>query len=341
MKAYFIKNIGILGLLLFLFSACEKDEDRIIARAEGVAASLAASENTLILQKENAEEEAISFTWNKADFGFNAALTNTLQFAVAGTNFASPREVVLPANTLSREYSVINFNALLLAMNLPTGTNSEVQVRLKSEIANSEAIAPVYSNAVNLTVNPYPLISFMYVPGAYQGWNPATADSLISPTSNGIYSGVISFPAGSTEFKITPAKSWDNAYGDAGGGAVSTAAGDNLKVPAAGTYRLTLNTNDNTFTADRYSWGVIGDATPGGWDTDTDMAYNNGTQTWSVTVNLVPGSIKFRLNDDWGTNYGGSNGNLANAGDNISVASAGTYKITFSLVTNTYTLERQ
>jgi hypothetical protein len=127
------------------------------------------------------------------------------------------------------------------------------------------------------------------------------------------------------------------AYGDAGGGKVSTSGG-NLSVPGAGMYRLTLDLNDNTFKADKYSWGVIGSATAGGWDSDTDMVFNNGTQTWTLTTALVPGEIKFRLNDDWGTNYGGTGGTLALGGANIAVATAGTYRITFNLVNNSYSV---
>lgn len=340
MKISFIKNIGLLGLLLFFFASCEKEEVRVVAAAQGTGATLTASATNLVLQKANAENEALKFTWSKADFGFSAGLTNTLQLAPAGTSFANAKEVVLEGGVSSISYTVLNFNALLLSMNLPTGVNSTVEVRLKSEISGSAALAPVYSNVVSLTVNPYALISFVYVPGAYQGWTPATADSLISTTSNGIYTGVIRFPEGATEFKITPAKNWNTAYGDAGNGSVSTSGG-NLSVPEAGSYRLTLNLNENTFAAAPYSWGVIGSATAGGWGADTDMSYHNGKQEWTLTTHLVAGQIKFRLNDDWAINYGGANGTLAQGGANIDIASEGTYKITFSLANNSYSVVKQ
>lgn len=55
-------------------------------------------------------------------------------------------------------------------------------------------------------------------------------------------------------------------------------------------------------------------------------------------VTLVDGEIKFRLNNDWGTNYGGSGGTLAQDGDNIPVT-AGDYKITVDLASSTYSIE--
>ncbi|MDY2587362.1 SusE domain-containing protein [Winogradskyella aquimaris] len=55
-------------------------------------------------------------------------------------------------------------------------------------------------------------------------------------------------------------------------------------------------------------------------------------------VTLVDGEIKFRLNNDWGTNWGGSGGTLVQDGDNIAVT-AGDYKITVDLANMTYDIE--
>jgi hypothetical protein len=55
-------------------------------------------------------------------------------------------------------------------------------------------------------------------------------------------------------------------------------------------------------------------------------------------VTLVDGEIKFRLNNDWGTNWGGSGGTLVQDGDNIAVT-PGDYKITVDLANMTYDIE--
>src|SRR3546814_3971117 len=57
----------------------------------------------------------------------------------------------------------------------------------------------VFSNVVTVRSKPIPLTSWVYVPGGYQGWDPATADSLVSLTGNGIYTGIIAFPADNLE----------------------------------------------------------------------------------------------------------------------------------------------
>ena len=78
--------------------------------------------------------------------------------------------------------------------------------------------------------------------------------------------------------------------------------------------------------------GLIGSATPNGWDTpDQKMDYDSKTGTWSITVDLIDGDIKFRKNDGWAWNLGGTHDNLTQGGDNLSV-SAGNYTITLTII---------
>ena len=79
--------------------------------------------------------------------------------------------------------------------------------------------------------------------------------------------------------------------------------------------------------------GIIGSASPNGWDSDVDMTYvpyNAETKElgyWEAKdITLVSGEIKFRANDDWAINWGGDVNALTQGGDNISV-DAGTYDI--------------
>lgn len=340
-----LSKIAWLLLLIITFASCEKVEEQAIANTASVSAgSLASSVSTVTLTKATKDNEAVKFTVSKTDFGYQAAVKYTLQLDVKGNNFAKPKEISLEANTFTKSITGVELNDIALALGLKPDVISIIQVRTKSEIGTS--VTPVYSAPFELSVKPFALIAFVYVPGDYQGWNPSTADSLISALGDGKYEGVINFAAkaNSLEFKITPKKEWAVAYGDAGGGKVSTTAGSNLKAGSLYPYKLTLNLNDNTLSSEKFSYGVIGDATPGGWGSDTDMNYDNGKREWWVIINLIGGKeLKFRLNDDWGTNYGdkGVDGTLDNGGDNIKVANSGTYKIVFSFVSNTYTLTKQ
>ena len=342
MKAFFNK-IFLFGIMSMLILSCTKDEVKITASANPTAGALSATATTLILSKDNATKPAVAFNFTAPSFGFDAAVTNTLQFGIKGSNFASAKEVPFSAGVLTKEYTVVDFNAFLIAMKLKTGEMTQVEARLKSQVTEA-SVAPIYSPVITLSVTPYTLIvpaSYVYVPGDYQGWSPSSADSLASVTSNGIYVGVITFlPTKSFQFKITPKKEWNVAYGDAGSGSISTTAGDNLTVPSATSYQLTVDLNAKTIAAVPLSWGLIGSASPGGWDNDTDMTFNNGRRIWSLTVDLKVGEIKFRKNNGWDENFGGSNGTIAAGGDNIPVTVAGNYKVEFDLVNKTYTLTK-
>jgi hypothetical protein len=338
-----IKYLILFTMTSALLWSCKKEEQHIVA-SPGTATSFSASVPSLILTKENAEDTLITFTWTKSDFGYQAAITNTIQFDVKGGDFSNAKEMAADVGLLSKSLTGVDVNTLLLSMDLPTGEPASIIVRLKTQITSS-TMDPVYSDLVNLEATPFSLVSYLYVPGDYQGWNPASADSLTSPRSNGLYEGIIYFPnseGASFEFKITTGKNWDNAYGDAGGGMIST-SGDNLKAPGAGSYQIKVDMNSLSFEMLPFQFGIIGDATAGGWDSDTDMKYDNGQQVWTLTTHLNVGELKFRKNHDWGVNYGddGHDGTLDAGGANIPIDSAGEYVIVLDLNTSTYSLTKK
>ncbi|HJP62649.1 MAG TPA: SusE domain-containing protein [Mucilaginibacter sp.] len=339
MKKLLTRLLAIGGIGLLILPACKKDEKK--AYATNVATSgLQASSSTIVLTKADLAKTAVTFNLTQADFGYAAAISNVLQIDAPDDNFAHPKEFNISGKTATQAFTTLDFNNLVLALNFPTGVASPLQARIKSSIGAT--VAPVYSNVVSLTVTPFALTAFVYVPGAYQGWNPAAADSLESATGNGVYTGVINFTGADMNFKITSNRDWNHTnYGDAGGGTVSSSGG-NLVAPAGGNVKITVDLNANTIVMVPTQWSIIGDSTPGGWGGDTDMQFDNAHQMWVITANLTAGgNIKFRLNHDWGTNLGGAGGTLSLNGANIPIADAGTYKITLDVAANTYTLVKQ
>lgn len=87
------------------------------------------------------------------------------------------------------------------------------------------------------------------------------------------------------------------------------------------------------------NWGIVGSATPNGWD-GPDVPFWK-TETPNVFVaytTLKDGDIKFRQDNKWELDYGGANGKLEKSGKDIAVK-AGTYKVTIDLTKLTYKLE--
>jgi hypothetical protein len=183
----------------------------------------------------------------------------------------------------------------------------------------------------------YPVL---YVPGSYQtpiAWDPANTTTVVaSVASDGKYEGYFDFPAG-TDFKFCPAPNWDHSWGGANG--ILDPAGANIHVTDAGYYKVNVDTVALTYTVVKTTWGVIGDATPGGWDTDSPMTYDSQAGVWKAVLDLVPGGLKFRANSLWDINYGdtGPDGILDFNGTNIAIPVAGTYTITMKLGVPDYT----
>lgn len=189
--------------------------------------------------------------------------------------------------------------------------------------------------------NEYPVL---YMPGSHQGWDPTNTNTVVaSVNSDGIYEGFYFFSAGS-EFKFTDGPAWDVNYGDNNADGTLDPDGANILVAEEGVYKVEVNTvvDPMNYTLTKTNWGVIGDATPGGWDADTDMEYvadQVAPGALTVVMNLTAGTFKFRANDAWDINFGdtGVDGILDYGGDNIAVSGAGKYLITLNLGAPDYT----
>lgn len=174
----------------------------------------------------------------------------------------------------------------------------------------------------------------LYVPGSHQGWTPATAPTLFSRNFDFKYEGYLYFD-NAHAFKFTSQANWGGTnYGDGGEGTLSTDGGAaNLEVGEEGYYKINVDLSNlpYTYSMTKTEWGLIGDATPGGWDNSTPMVYDPATGVWSVTASLEAKSFKFRANNGWEINMGGEMNDLSYNGDNIQVEEAGDYLITLDL----------
>ena len=91
--------------------------------------------------------------------------------------------------------------------------------------------------------------------------------------------------------------------------------------------------------------GVIGDATPGGWDSDTDMYKDPADSCKFFTViDLGSGAVKFRKDNDWAVNWGNEGFPTDTAfqdGPNVPIEKAGRYRIDFDTCTGVYLFEEE
>lgn len=186
--------------------------------------------------------------------------------------------------------------------------------------------------------------SYMTLPGSYQGWSPDADDCyrILSEARDFKYSGSHYFAAG-TEFKLYDSGNWIGIVGNITWNENHTKGdfvignGDNITITEGGYYKITANTKKMVASIAKTGWEVIGSATAGGWDKGHLMDYDANTGTWSTTITLASGEIKFRWDASWAVNLGGNLNSLEQDGPNISV-NAGTYKIVLNPNTNTATI---
>ena len=340
-----MKNItkSIIALFAVVALSCSVEDVQDRPVIEGIDSPVLTAPNSgaaYVLSPANAAVQAERFTWKSANFGGDVQVNYAVEIDKKGNAFKTPQSIgsVISANQVS--VSVESMNKAALLLKATPFAPSEFEVRIK---ASAGALAAMYSNIIGIVVTPYTTENpKLWVPGGYaaasgypKDWDPATSPQLSASAFGKVdFEGYINFNNANAEYKFTSFPEWKGEY--AAGATPGTLAltGPNLKIPAAGYYLIVADTEKLTYTATPTVWGIIGDATPGGWDNSTAMTYDKTTKVWTLTANLTQKEMKFRANNAWALNFGdkGADGILDfNAPDNIKVPSAGNYTITLDL----------
>ena len=246
MKKSLTQALGYCAALLLLVSACKKDEVRTVIQP-GAAPTLTISANNMVLLQPNSAGNSVTYTWTPVSFGYQAAVTYTLQFDKKGGDFSAP--VSFDAGSgLTKTLTVGDLNSVYQSKDLvsasvaPTPTAVDVRV-----VASVGSTAPTVASAAStITATPY---AFCAQPDAKKAW------SIIGTVGPGVdwstdytmtydcaaktftYTGALK--AG--EFKFRYGQDWTaNLGGASSTGGALTQGGPNLKVSTAGTYTVVL-----------------------------------------------------------------------------------------------------
>ena len=162
----------------------------------------------------------------------------------------------------------------------------------------------------------------LYMAGDANGWNQI---DVLNGDDGVHFTGYMYLNQNGFKFCTQP--NWD---GTNYGADFDTApdAGNIVIAEEAGFYQVDVDLSAKTYTLTPFTIGIIGNATPKGWDGDTNMTYNPEERCWELKgVTLSDGEMKFRHTNDWSLSWGGELDNLTTQnGPNIAVA-AGTYDI--------------
>lgn len=353
-----LNYIPVLGVAM-AFAACESDLDGATYNAETAQAAVLSTPATTsyVLESRNSANVAFTLEWTKPDLGYNAIVTTTIDFDVAGNNFANAVQLASVTTATSQDILVGNLNNSILTLLRNQGIEEDLsardfEIRLSSSI--STAVSPLRSNVITLNITPYSSdIQYpeVYVIGDYNSWADGDSQqSLFSFSEDGVnFEGVIDFgSAAANGFKIRGAiDNWDNGnWGLDGSAAVPDAEAASITLINDGSsgnitcyshrfYHFSFNNSTLVLTMNKSfdQLGVCGDLT--GWADDADivMEFDAATQRFYADVEIPSdGGLKFRADGDWSKAYnlGGADGVLVDNGDNIAVT-AGNYRIYVNL----------
>lgn len=356
MKTQMIKTympILALGAMLLVIACSDEKPRPILGDISTFTAPVLTNNATgtpVELLPENASDIFESFAWQRAEYGIQLSTNYALQVD-DNSEFDNPRTL---GETSSDKLSVTveQFNNAMLALGLPGFEESTVHLRLRSTI-NGYSGEPLYSQVITRTATTYQnsecgtycTIGIIGTATA-GGWDTDTDMHLADPTKADKFTWTITTYLNAGELKFRAADDWAVNWGaDAYPSGTGVINGPNIPIPSAGYYKITLDDASGEYVitpvaaAPFSTIGILGSATAGGWDTDTDLAQDpNDPHIWTGTITLVDGAAKFRAENDWANNWGSTtypSGYGVGGGPDIPVK-AGTYAVWFNDATGEY-----
>lgn len=341
------------------FASCEEEQDLIyVTPAASFQILSPQSGEGVILTAETTSNPGLVLTWEDMDYGTETAITYVVEVAANGSDFSAPVSLASTGATFAT-VTVGALNTAALNLGLTPGVEGAIDVRVKSSLGTQGA-SESYSNVISYLVTPFELASpavqnfFLVGAATEHGWenNNGNAPLFRDAENANLYYYTGYFNADG--FKVLASLgNWHPQYGAVSEGVLGASGADGsneppaITVPSAGYYTFTFNVGDMTYSLVPFdaagattfdSVGIIGEATPGGWDADTDMTNSDtNPHLWKLEgVALTDAVVKFRANDSWDLpgNWGGGvllAGQMTeNGSDFQAVPTSGTYDVWFN-----------
>ncbi|WP_291782658.1 SusF/SusE family outer membrane protein [Cecembia sp.] len=348
----FLTKLTWAAFLLPLIWACGDLEQPPIIQQ--FPASISSPPSAIVLTGED-EDEVVVFNVTQADFGANMEVTYIIQMDRPGNGFENAADLgSSTSNVIEVKANEINRRAI--SRGIVAGETGPMEFRVRA--VPSRTLSALAGEPVTISVTTFSdavALRNMFLVGeaTARGWdNNANNPALFRDPENAdlfVYSGF--FNAGG--FKVLEnLGQWQPQFGTNDGSTISANMGggddpDVFNVPAAGYYTFTFDLSTETFSLEPIAdvpsvfetVGIIGSATPEGWDASTAMNQLEFDQhIYYITASLEDGEMKFRADNDWAVNWGAGtaiSGAGVQDGPNIPVE-AGTFKIWFNSLDGRY-----
>lgn len=342
MKTKLYKYIYWLALP-FILGGCASDElFTVIDTTPGATTITAASsDNSVVLLKENASDEALTISWNKPDYGVPTEQASYQILIDFENGDFSSAVTAASTKTEANTFLVEELNKSLLELEVTPETATNILFKVvsstgalttESNIITVELTA--YADKLDLTT-PWGIVGS----AAPNGWDGPDVPFYKTDIAN----EYVAYPTlVDGEIKIRKDNDWTINYGDATLDGILDMEDDNNIPVTAGTYKVTFNESTLAYSIEEFTWGLVGSATPNGWDgPDYPLTYDANTDTWKAVIEFIEGDLKFRQNNDWSVAYGDANldGILDTDGDNNIPVTAGNHLVIMNPKTLEYSIE--
>ena len=322
--------------LLFIAFSCENEDDgpefTVTPPSEDVAFTNTFLDDYL-LSAQTSANIAERLLWNTPSFGAQTSVSFTVEGSSTNLFAATDPGYFSSGALTENNYAISVANLLTIADALdldgdPTsGKESSGMAYLRVTASVGDATdsngSSVVSEPQEIKITmvetegevPAPMLA---VPGQYQGWNPEGAP-LIAASAAGQtdFEGFIYMDINEADnqgFKfvegVDGVYKWGNPdWGKSDDGVLVIEGESNITVDEDGLYFIQADTGAGTYSTTLMSLGLIGSATPTGWDSDTDFVYDAENNVLSLDVNLTNGGeYKVRANDGWDIEFPGQFG---------------------------------
>ncbi|MEE9407732.1 MAG: SusE domain-containing protein [Polaribacter sp.] len=304
--------------------------------------------DSFVLTLDKNDDVAVNINWEDPilDSSLAVDVEYVIQAAAPNTSFATPIEVGKVKNMSTISLTNAQLNNIAIQSGIPVDTAGDLELRIVATITDAASNTNLERISDTLTINVTTYLTVLdlsttwgIVGSAANNWGATPDLPMFKTDVAGVLVAYVNLTAGDWKFREN--NDWANNLGSGGAADDAVSNGGNYTT-TAGSFKITLDLNTNKYTKESFSLGIVGGAY-NNWGATPDfmLEYDQYSDVFRGIVTLIDGGMKFRMNNDWGTNYGddGADGTIELNGSNINVT-AGIYIVTVNLNNQEYTLEK-
>ena len=370
---WYLKTASLAILATTFFSACQKKVEDLPFYSDGVGPVVTASATTIAAPAADSNKTVLNFSWSNPKYANDSSTTKyILQIDSAGRNFSKAVSKTV-IGKLNVSYTARELNAIILNNGFALGTPVGLDARLISSYSNNNeryistpvkilvtayrdsAVLKSSATSVTPSINtPDVLINTFTWSPAFIGFSGAVTYTLQYDSAGKNFAAPKEIAVGASIFTkgLTHREMNETAL-------ASNIPGGNTgkvdyRLKAVTSFGATVFSNTVPVIINTY-FPLLRFYMPGGYQTST----GNGTD-WTpdnapefirdlrpglfnnmyYMYIFLPANTEFKITQgrSWTVNYGGSAGNLSTTGANLSVTTAGVYRITIDRSTLKYNI---